>query len=229
MNEAIACVGLTRQFSGRATAPVTAVDDVDLVVRQGEFVAIQGRSGSGKTTLLALLAGIDRPDAGLVRVLGHDLGHLSPTERARLRRASLGVVFQSFGLIASLSAIENVELPLNLAGRERADSRALAEAALDSVRLGHLSSARIDELSAGERQRVGVARALVGDARIVLADEPVGRLDDTDAGIVVDLLAEACRDRGASLVIVTHDPATARRADRRLTMTDGRVDEASVS
>ena len=231
MNEAIACVGLTRRYAARAAgraSAVTAVNDVDLLVRPGEFVAIQGPSGSGKTTLLALLAGIDRPDAGVVRMLGHDLARLSSPERARLRRSSVGVVFQSFGLLASLSAGENVALPLDLAGGDRAENRARAEAALEAVRLGGAMSKRIDELSAGERQRVGVARALVGDARVVLADEPAGRLDDSDAGQVIDLLSAACHDRGASLVLVTHDPATARKADRRFGMVDGRLSETAA-
>ena len=226
MNEAVACVGLTRRFASRRLDPVTAVDNVDLVVRPGEFVAIQGPSGSGKTTLLALLAGIDQPDSGVVRVLGHDLARLSSVERAHLRRSSVGVVFQSFGLLASLSAGENVALPLDLAGRDRLDSRERAQAALAAVGLGHVMTARIDELSAGERQRVGVARALVGEPQVVFADEPAGRLDDDTAGQVIGLLAQACRERGASLLLVTHDPATARQADRSLGMIDGRVSEA---
>ena len=226
MNEAVACVGLTRRFASRQLEPVTAVDGVDLVVRPGEFVAIQGPSGSGKTTLLALLAGIDQPDAGIVRVLGHDLARLSSVERAHLRRSSVGVVFQSFGLLASLSAGENVALPLDLAGRDRVESRERAQAALAAVGLRHVMAARIDELSAGERQRVGVARALVVEPQVVFADEPAGRLDDDTAGQVIGLLAQSCRERGASLVLVTHDPSTARLADRCLGMIDGRVSEA---
>jgi putative ABC transport system ATP-binding protein len=229
MIEAVACVGLTRRFSSRRLDPVTAVDGVDLNVRPGEFVAIEGPSGSGKTTLLALLAGIDQPDSGVVRVLGHDLARLSAVERAHLRRSSVGVVFQSFGLLASLSAGENVALPLDLAGRDRVESRERADAALAAVGLGHVMTARIDELSAGERQRVGVARALVSEPQVVFADEPAGRLDDDTAGQVIGLLAGACRERGASLVLVTHDAATARLADRCLGMTDGRVSEAVLA
>jgi putative ABC transport system ATP-binding protein len=135
-------------------------------------------------------------------------------------------VFQSFGLLASLSAGENVALPLDLAGRDRLDSRERAQAALAAVGLGHVMTARIDELSAGERQRVGVARALVSEPQVVFADEPAGRLDDDTAGQVIGLLAQACRERGASLLLVTHDPATARQADRSLGMIDGRVSEA---
>jgi putative ABC transport system ATP-binding protein len=229
MNEAVACVGVTRRFASRRLDPVTAVDGVDLIVPPGEFVAIQGPSGSGKTTLLALLAGIDQPDSGIVRVLGHDLARLSAIERAHLRRSSVGIVFQSFGLLASLCAGENVALPLDLAGRDRLESRERAEAALAAVGLGHVMTARIDELSAGERQRVGVARALVSEPQVVFADEPAGRLDDDTAGQVIGLLAGACRERGASLVLVTHDAATARLADRCLGMTDGRVSEAVLA
>ncbi len=226
MNEAVVCVGLTRRFASRRLEPVTAVDGVDLIVRPGEFVAIQGPSGSGKTTLLALLAGIDQPDAGVVRVLGHDLARLSPAERAHLRRSSVGVVFQLFGLLASLSAGDNVALPLDLAGRDRVESRERAQDTLAAVGLGHVMTARIDELSAGERQRVGVARALVGEPQVVFADEPAGRLDEDNAEQVIGLLARACREREASLVLVTHDPDTARLADRCLGMIDGRVSEA---
>ncbi len=226
--ETVRCTAATRRYSGRRLPTVIAVDRADLVVRTGEFVAIQGPSGSGKSTLLGLLAGIDRADEGSVMVLGHDLARLSVAERARLRRARIGIAFQSFGLVASLDAADNVALPLALDGASRDDRRVRAAAALAEVGLGDHSTARIDELSGGERQRVGVARAIVGDPALVLADEPAGSLDDENADVVLGLLERTCRTRGASLVLVTHDPASAARADRRLVMRDGRLlDEAN--
>lgn len=223
MTALIRCVGATREFVRPGAPPVRAVDAVDLDVAPGEFVAIQGPSGSGKSTLLGLLAGIDRVDSGTVTVLGHDLGRLSPTERARLRRSAMGVVFQAFGLVGSLSAGDNVALPLALDGVLAADRRARAEAALARVGLDGFAKARIDELSGGERQRVGVARAMVANPTLILADEPAGSLDDENASDVLDLLEEASRGGGASLVVVTHDRHSAARADRRMQMHDGRL------
>lgn len=216
------CIGVTREFATR-TAAVRAVDMVDLEVCPGEFVAIEGPSGSGKSTLLALLAGIDLPDAGTVTVLGHDLARLSPAERARLRRTSMGIVFQAFGLVPSLSAAENVALPLALDGIAERDRSARAADALDDVGLAGFATARIDELSGGERQRVGVARALVSAPKLLLADEPVGSLDDESASVVLDLLEAATRQRGVGLLLVTHDHESAARADRRLQMRDGHL------
>ena len=221
--DVIRCVGASRTFRGRGLAPISAVAEVDLRVRAGEFIAIQGPSGSGKSTLLGLLAGIDLADNGSVAAFGHDLARLSPTERARLRRARIGIVFQSFGLIAALSAGENVGLPLALSGMGPADRHPRAVAALAAAGLDGFANARIDELSGGERQRVGVARALVTDPQLILADEPAGSLDDENAGQVLDLLERASRSRWASLVLVTHDPQSAARADRRFSMRDGRV------
>jgi putative ABC transport system ATP-binding protein len=219
----ITCRGVTRRYAQHGIDPVTAVNGVDLVVSEGSFVAVEGPSGSGKTTLLGLLAGLERPDAGEITVLGHDLARLSAAERARLRQRRIGIVFQSFGLIASLRAGENVALPLALAGASEAERGARALTALEEVGLGAKAGARIDELSGGERQRVGVARALVIDPAVILADEPTGSLDEENARGVLDLLTDAVRRRGASLVLVTHDPASAARADRHYRMRDGRL------
>lgn len=219
----IACRGVTRRYAARGIEPVVAVNSVDLVIDAGAVVAIEGPSGSGKTTLLGLLAGLEAPDAGEILVLGHDLSRLSATERSRLRQRRIGIVFQSFGLIASLAAGENVALPLALAGVPDRERAARARAALEEVGLGSAFAARIDELSGGERQRVGVARALVIDPAIILADEPTGSLDEENAGAVLELLTSAVRRRGSSLVLVTHDPASAARADRHYRMRDGRL------
>lgn len=219
----VRCVGVTREFRSPRTASVRAVDQVDLEVCPGEFVAIQGPSGSGKSTLLALLAGIDLPNAGTLTVLGHELARLSGAERARLRRSSIGIVFQAFGLVPALTAAENVALPLALDGVTETERGTRAEEALDDVGLAGFATARIDELSGGERQRVGVARALVTRPKLLLADEPVGSLDDESASIVLGLLEAATRQRGIGMLLVTHDPMSAARADRRLQMRDGHL------
>lgn len=223
MSAVISCVGATRSFATSGLHPVTAVDRVDLDVEASEFVAIEGPSGSGKTTLLGLLAGIDRADSGTVSVLGHDLARLSPTERVRLRRSRLGIVFQSFGLVPSLTAGQNVALALTLGGLDPKAAHPAAAAALAEVGLDGYGGARVDELSGGERQRVGVARALVADPVLILADEPAGSLDEDNATMVLDLLQGASRVRRASLVLVTHDPVSAAHADRRIRMRDGRL------
>jgi ABC-type lipoprotein export system ATPase subunit len=219
----ISCRGLTRRYARAGIDPVVAVDAVDLEVEAGCFVAVEGPSGSGKTTLLGLLAGLEPPDEGSVTILGHDLSQLSGAERARLRQRRIGIVFQSFGLIASLRVSENVGLPLALAGVAEAERKARCGAVLEEVGLGTALEARIDALSGGERQRVGVARALVIEPAIILADEPSGSLDDANAAGVFELLTDAVRRRGASLVLVTHDPASASRADQHFRMRDGRL------
>jgi putative ABC transport system ATP-binding protein len=202
---------------------VSAVHNVDLRVEAGEFVAVEGPSGSGKSTLLGLLAGLESPDEGTVTVLGHDLARLSEAERARLRQRQVGIVFQTYGLVASLTAGENVALPLALAERPAAERRARAEAALDEVGLARAVDARVDELSGGERQRVGIARALVIDPAIILADEPTGSLDEGQGREILALLRDAVDRRGASLVLVTHDPFSAALASRRYSMRDGHL------
>lgn len=219
----ISCRRLTRRYARRGIDPVVAVDSVDLEVEAGSFVAVEGPSGSGKTTLLGLLAGLEAPDEGSITVLGHDLSRLSGAERARLRQRRVGIVFQSFGLIASLRVGDNVGLPLALACLPEAERHARSRAVLEEVGLGSAFGARIDELSGGERQRVGVARALVIEPALILADEPTGSLDEDNAAGVLQLLSDAVRRRGASLVLVTHDPASASRADRRYRMRDGRL------
>jgi putative ABC transport system ATP-binding protein len=220
---------LTRRYERHGLAPLVAVDRADIEVGAGEFIAIQGPSGSGKTTLLGLLAGLELPDEGNVELLGHDLRRLSPTERARLRQRRLGIVFQSFGLVASLSAGENVALPLALARVTEGERTNRAEAALREVGLDVSFDARIDELSGGERQRVGVARALASDPALILADEPTGSLDAESGRVVLELLSDAVRRRGIALVLVTHDPLSAARADRRYEIRDGHLREEAAS
>lgn len=215
--------GLTRRYVQSGLDPVVAVADVDLTVEAGTVVAIEGPSGSGKTTLLGLLAGLEVPDGGTLEVMGLEISRLSRTERARLRQGRIGIVFQSFGLLAGLTAGENVALPLALAAVPPRDREFRARLALEEVGLGSAYGARIDELSGGERQRVGVARALINEPALILADEPTGSLDEENASDVLALLTEAVRRRGASLVLVTHDPASAARADHHYLMRDGRL------
>lgn len=222
----VSCRQLTRRYARAGIDPVVAVDSVDLEVETGRFVAVEGPSGSGKTTLLGLLAGLEAPDDGSITVLGHDLSRLSGAERARLRQRRIGIVFQSFGLIASLRAGDNVGLPLALAGVPEAESQTRSRAILEEVGLGSAFGARIDELSGGERQRVGVARALVIEPALILADEPTGSLDEDNAAGVLQLLVDAVRRRGSSLVLVTHDPVSAALADQRFRMRDGRLTAA---
>lgn len=219
----ITCSRLTRCYAEAGIDPVIAVNGVDLEVEAGALVAVEGPSGSGKTTLLGLLAGLEAPDDGSITVLGHDLSRLSDAERARLRQRRIGIIFQSFGLIASLTVLENVGLPLLLAGRPEVERRARSRAVLEEVGLGAAVGGRVDELSGGERQRVGVARALVIEPALILADEPTGSLDEESARGVLQLLTAAVRRRRASLVLVTHDPASALLADRRYRMHDGRL------
>ena len=220
---ALRCRNVSRRYARSGVEPLVAVDRADLELGDGEFIAIQGPSGSGKTTLLGLLAGLELPDEGEIELLGHDLLRLTPLERSRLRQRRVGIVFQSFGLVASLSAGENVALPLALARVPEIERRDRAAAALGEVGLTIPFDARVDELSGGERQRIGVARALVSDPAVILADEPTGSLDVENGRVVLDLLSEAVRRRGAALVLVTHDPMSASRADRRYRIHDGHL------
>ena len=198
-----------------------ALAGVSLRVALGEVVAVVGPSGSGKSTLLHVAGGLDEPDAGAVVVGGTDLRGLGAGARARLRRRHVGFVFQFFQLIASLTVVENVELPLLFEGHRQAG--ATARAVLASVGLGAKAGRRPAELSGGEMQRVAVARALVADPPLVLADEPTGNLDSATGTEVLELLTGHVRDRGAAMVLVTHDPAAAARADRVVSVRDGRI------
>ena len=207
----------------RGPATVRALDGVDVTIDGGEFLAVQGPTGQGKSTLLLLLGGLDRPTSGRVLFEGRDLAELPESELARLRASAFGFVFQTFNLIPTLTAQENVETALvasDVAVRER---RALALDVLDDLgmvdRAAHLPS----ELSGGQQQRVAIARALVKQPRVLLADEPTGNLDEQTRDEIVGLLEELWRERGITLVIVTHDSAIARRAARRAVIENGRV------
>lgn len=200
-------------------APV--LRSITLDVDEGTFVSVTGRSGSGKSTLLALMALLDRPCSGTVRLDGIDVGDLSEGQRSELRGTAIGMVFQQFHLIERLTAIENVEIGLRYRP-ESASRRARAADALSLVGLSNKESAMACDLSGGERQRVVIARAIVGHPRLVLADEPTGNLDLATAASILDLL-EGTREAGAALVVVTHDPIVAGRADRIVEISDGTV------
>jgi putative ABC transport system ATP-binding protein len=202
---------------------VRALDGVDLVVERADSMAIMGPSGSGKSTLLGLLGGLDRPTSGTLRFHGRDVAGLSEDELAAVRNRVVGFVFQSFQLLARTSAVGNVGLPLVYRGLGRAERRRLAVEALASVGLGHRLQHRPSQLSGGEQQRVAVARALVTEPAMLLADEPTGNLDSRSGEEVLELLARLHADRGVAVVVVTHDPGIAARFRRRVILHDGRL------
>jgi putative ABC transport system ATP-binding protein len=219
--------GLTKTY-GSGTGQVSALRGVDISVERGEFVAIMGPSGCGKSTLLNVLAGLDRPTAGEVCLDGRRTDQLSEAELARLRRSKVGFVFQSFNLIPTLTAGENVELAMRLAGRRGRSIRRAADQLLTDLGVAGRRDSAPALLSGGEQQRVALARALANAPEIVIADEPTGNLDSTSAREVVGLLREA-RARGQTLLVVTHDARVAAAADRVVTLRDGVVgEEASL-
>ncbi|WP_211218634.1 ATP-binding cassette domain-containing protein [Thermithiobacillus tepidarius DSM 3134] len=197
------------------------LENISFSLQAGESVAIQGPSGAGKSTLLGLLAGLDLPTRGQVLLNGIDLFKLDENARARLRGQSIGFVFQSFQLLPSLTALENVMLPLELAGRR--DARARAQEILERVGLAQRLSHYPAQLSGGEQQRVAVARAFAPEPPLLLADEPTGNLDQATGARIVDLLFSLNRERAATLVLVTHDPALAGRCERQLHLQAGRL------
>jgi putative ABC transport system ATP-binding protein len=214
--------GLVKRYS-MGDAVVDALRGVDLEVGAGEVLAVAGPSGSGKSTLLHLLGTLDEPDAGSLEVAGVAVAAMDERARTLFRRLRLGFVFQTFNLLPVLSAEENVELPLWLAGVGGRERRARARAALAEVCLGGRVGHRPDQLSGGERQRVAIARALVHRPLAVLADEPTGNLDSETAVAVMDLLTALNRSGGTAFVVCTHDPALIARAPRRVFLRDGRV------
>jgi len=200
---------------------LTILHDISFAVADGEAVAIVGASGSGKSTLLGLLAGLDQPSAGHVRLAGHDLAALDEDARAELRGRLLGFVFQSFHLLAALTALENAMLPLELLGLP--DARQNAEAMLARVGLSHRLGHYPKHLSGGEQQRVALARAFAVKPRLLLADEPTGNLDVATGEQIIELMFEMNREAGTTLVLVTHDEALARRCARVLRLAGGRL------
>ena len=212
---------VSRSYGEGATL-VEALQGIDLFVDAGELVAIMGPSGSGKSTLLTIAGTLESATSGDVVVCGQDVATMSRNDRARLRRRSVGYVFQDFNLLAGLTAAENVALPLELDGTKAKAARKVAMGALDELGLGDRAGRYPDQLSGGERQRVAIARAVVGDRRLLLADEPTGALDSVNGEGVMRLVRAACR-RGVAGVVVTHDAQLASWADRVVFLRDGRM------
>ncbi len=205
-----------------ASGPVRILQGIDLDIGAGHSVGLVGPSGSGKTSLLMVLSGLERASAGSVQVAGQDLMTLDEEALARFRRETVGIVFQSFHLIPTMTALENVALPLELAGG--ADAAGRAEASLRAVGLGHRLTHLPGMLSGGEQQRVAVARAFVSEPRLLLADEPTGNLDGATGDAVMDLLFDMQARLGTTLLLITHDPALASRCGTLLRMKDGRIE-----
>ena len=221
--------GLTKVY-GSGDNAVIALDHVDLSVDPGEFVAVMGPSGCGKSTLLNLVGGLDRPSDGQVIIDGTDIATMSDTQVTRMRRRSLGFVFQFFNLIPVLTVTENAALPLTLDGVAEPVARSKATEWLNRVGLGSRLGNRPDQLSGGQQQRVAVARALVTDPALVLADEPTGNLDTKSADEIAELLKQAAEEWGRAVVMVTHDPRIASHAGRIVFMRDGKiVDDVRVT
>ncbi|QDZ16182.1 ABC transporter ATP-binding protein [Humibacter ginsenosidimutans] len=217
---------VTKQYPGKGRK-VTALNDVTLEIPDGQLVAIQGPTGGGKSTLLQMLGALDRPTSGTVELEDSSLGKLGDGKLTGIRGKEIGFVFQGFNLIPTLTALENVETALVPLGISASERRERAVKALESVGLGDRGDHRPSELSGGQQQRVAIARALVKEPEVLLADEPTGNLDEETRDEIMELLEGLWRDRGLTLVIVTHDSAVARRAQRRLHIKQGKVREVA--
>jgi len=223
----ILAVNLGKRYGSGAAATV-ALQNINFEVKKGEFMSIIGPSGSGKTTLLNLLGALDRPTTGKVYIDGIDVSKLPNAELARVRNKKLGFVFQDFNLIPRMSAGENVELPLLIEGVPGADRALRAKALLDRFGLGEKSDRNVTKLSGGERQRVAVARALANDPAIVLADEPTGNLDTKNTEVMMEFMRQLNAEFGKTVVVITHNPEVARRAQRLMAIKDGRIEREEI-
>lgn len=220
MTVVLRAAGLSRVYGSGETA-VHAVSGADLELRAGELVILRGASGSGKTTLLNLLGGLDTPTAGTVTLGDRVVTGASETDLVELRRRELGFIFQGFALLPVLSAAENVELPMRIAGMPGAERSARTASLLAAVGLTGHENQRPDELSGGQQQRLGIARALANEPRLLIADEPTGQLDSTNAEAMMSLIARLVHERGVAAIVSTHDPRMAAHADRILEIRDG--------
>jgi putative ABC transport system ATP-binding protein len=207
---------------GDGDAAVCALESIDLTLDEGDFIAVMGPSGSGKSTLLTIAGSLEEPTSGEVVIGGRSLSQMSRNDKARLRRRTIGYVFQDFNLLVGLTALENVSLPLELDGLSARRAQAAGMSVLEGLGLAHRARHYPDQLSGGERQRVSIARAVVGERHLLLADEPSGALDSKNGGAVMQLIAEACQ-RGVAAVVVTHDAQLASWADRIVFLRDGHV------
>jgi putative ABC transport system ATP-binding protein len=223
VTEAFRTVSLVRHYKmGRSVIP--AVDGVSIAADRGEFIALLGASGSGKSTLLNLIAGLDRPDSGAIVVEGQDLATMTPHDLAQYRRHTVGMVFQSFNLVPTMTAYENVELPMRFAEVRRKERRSRVEEALSKVGLQDRAKHRPSEMSGGEQQRIALARALVNQPKILLADEPTGNLDSRTGTEIMGLITELNRSLDMTVIMVTHERALADRyAGKMVFLGDGKV------
>jgi putative ABC transport system ATP-binding protein len=228
MSPLLEIIDVVKSF-GAGAREVRALTDVSLEVAPGELVAIRGPSGCGKSTLLHLAGGLEDPSAGRVLVNGRDISTMSPAERATLRRRDVGYVFQRLNLVAGLTAIENVMLPLELDGVGRREARAEAIEALHAVALEQSLDRYPDDFSGGQQQRIAIARAIVGSRSLLLADEPTGSLDTATGDAVIELLASLPAERNTAVVLVTHEPRYAAWADRVVSVRDGRIVDVTVA
>jgi putative ABC transport system ATP-binding protein len=228
MNPLLEFVDVVKSY-GAGPTEVRALTDVSLDIAPGELVAVRGPSGCGKSTLLHLAGGLEDPSAGHVRVDGVDVRTMSATDRAALRRRDVGYVFQRLNLVAGLTAIENVTLPLELDGVGRREAHSRAIEVLHTVGLEHHLDRYPDDFSGGQQQRIAIARAIVGTRRLLLADEPTGSLDTATGDAVIELLAALPAERGTAVVLVTHEPRYAAWADRVVSMPDGRIIDITVA
>ena len=223
MKPVVSVRDLTKVHAPGTAAEVRALDGVSFDIEAGGYVAIVGESGSGKTTLMHVLGALDRPTSGSVRIAGQDLGRASRRELQALRACEIGFVFQGFNLVSTLGARENVELAARYARRDAQTARAEAETLLREVGLGDRMHHRPQQLSGGQQQRVAIARALVNAPSLLLADEPTGELDTRTAMAVLELLERFNRERGQTIVVVTHNPAVWSRCDTVIALSDGRI------
>ena len=213
---------------GQGDAEVHALHKASLAAIEGEMVAVMGPSGSGKSTLLTIAGTLEEPTTGEVLIAGQSVKDMSKAKKAQLRRRTIGYVFQDFNLLPGLTAAENVSLPLELDGTSARKARVVALKSLDGLGLGNRASHYPDQLSGGERQRVAIARAMVGERKIVLADEPSGALDSVNSEAIMRLLHSACKDTGMTAMVVTHDAQLASWADRVIFIRDGRITDQTT-
>ncbi len=224
---AVECHAITKSF-GDKESRVVALRGIDLAVRQGEMIMLVGPSGCGKTTLISIIAGILRPDSGQCRVLGTEIARLSPAAAVDFRARHVGFIFQSYNLLPALTVAENVAIPLIINGIERATARGRAQALLAEVGLGDRADAMPQQLSGGQQQRVAIARALIHEPQLIVCDEPTSALDHVTGEQIMGLMRKAVHERGATMVIVTHDNRIFPYADRIAHMDDGHITDIAA-